>query len=726
MQETHRMTTRYRIGIDVGGTFTDLVAADQDGAITLTKSSSTPTDQSIGVIQGLRQLSERLGLSLRDLLIRTERIVHGSTVATNALLERKGAKVGLLTTAGHRDILEMREGLKPERYNLRMPPPAPLVPRHLRRGVRERMSWAGEAIIPLDEASLRDEITRLKAEGVGAVAVCYLHSYRNAYHERRTAEILRADMPGVYVSLSCDVLPQIKEYERVSTTVVNAYVGPAMQRYLNNLRQRLAEEGLPEAPFIILSNGGITSIETAGRLAAATVLSGPAGGIAGTQACARLLGLGNVIPFDMGGTSTDISLVSNGEAVVTSERGLGGERIAMRSFDILSIGAGGGSIARIDAGGAFDVGPESAGAVPGPVCYGRGGVEPTVTDANLLLGYLDPEHFLGGQSRLDVPSCEASVEKLSGTLGLDKIDMAAGIFRLINVKMADGIRLMTLRRGVDPRQFTMLSFGGAAGIHATEVAREMEISRVVVPTVASVLSAWGMLASDLRYEMTRSHIANAAGFDDAGLRRIYADLEAEAMAAAEFSRDFPGRIRVERSAAMRYGEQIYEVDVSLEGLDLNTSGLTDALIERFHKRHEELYTYSSRGHEVVLVNIHLAIVGEVARATGGQAHAPAAAAATPRRTKRIYTGGCWTEAAVYGLEDLAPGHEIVGPAVIEAETTTVILHSGDRSAVTPLGWLDIAVASRQTRMESAEHEGAERRDSGPPTPDVAWTGCSAA
>jgi N-methylhydantoinase A len=695
------MTARYIIGVDVGGTFTDLVAADRDGTITFTKSPSTPEDQSIGVIEGLRRLGERLSLSLSDLLARTERIVHGSTVATNALLERKGAKVGLLTTAGHRDILEMREGLKPERYNLLLPPPAPLVPRHLRRGVRERMSWAGDPLIPLDEASLRDEIAVLKAEGVSAVAVCYLHSYRNADHERRTAEILRAEMPDVYVSLSCDVLPQIKEYERVSTTVINAYVGPAMRHYLGNLRRRLAEEGLAEPPFIILSNGGITSIEEASRLAAGTVLSGPAGGIAGTKACARLLGLDNVIPFDMGGTSTDISLVSNGEAVITNERGLGGERIAMRSFDILSIGAGGGSIARIDAGSAFDVGPESAGAFPGPVCYGRGGTNPTVTDANLLLGYLDAEHFLGGRSKLDLGACEASAEPLSSALRLETIDVAAGIFRLINVKMADGIRLMTLRRGVDPRNFTMLSFGGAAGIHATEVAREMEIPRVVVPTIASVLSAWGMLASDLRYELTRSYLTNAADFSDIHLREAYANLEVEAHDKAEFAKDFPGQIRVERAAAMRYGEQIYEVEVSLDGLDMSMMGLTEALIERFHKRHEELYTYCSRDQEVVLVNIHAAIVGEVARSGSGQPLPPATSDVNLRRRKHIYTGGTWTEVPVYGLEDLAPGHEIAGPAVIEAETTTVILHTGDQTSVTPLGWLDIKVALRRSSSDGS-------------------------
>ncbi|MGQ9366410.1 hydantoinase/oxoprolinase family protein [Azospirillum sp. ST 5-10] len=687
------MTVSYHIGIDVGGTFTDVVAIDSAGTTTFTKAPSTPHDQSVGVVEGLRDLARRLELPLPTLLGRTERVVHGTTVATNALLERKGATVGLLTTAGHRDVLEMREGLKPDRYNLLMPPPEPLVPRHLRRGVIERMAHDGRALTPLDEASVVEQIAVLKEHGVTSVAICYLHSYRNAAHERRTAELVADLMPEAYVSLSCDVLPQIKEFERVSTTVVNAYVGPTVRNYLGNLRRRLTAEGLAEGSlFIILSHGGIALVEEAVELAAGTCLSGPAGGIAGARACAALLAAGDVIPFDMGGTSTEISLISDGGVALTSERGLAGERIALRSFDILSIGAGGGSLARLDGGGAFTVGPQSAGALPGPACYGHGGTEATVTDANLLLGYLDADTFLGGRSRLDAAAAEAATDALAQRLGLDRIATAAGIHRLINVKMADGIRMMTLRRGVDPRRFTLVSFGGAAGLHAAEVAREMEISRVVVPTVASVLSAWGMLASDLRYEVTRSHVGDAAILRDEALRRLYADLEAEARGRLPGS--LTQAMRIERSAELRYGEQIFEVDVSLDGLDLEMDGLAAAVVERFHRRHEELYTYSSPGQEVELVNARVAVIGEVPRGTGISERPAATGPARPTRRKTMFAGGGWIEAPVFALDALAPGHVVAGPAIVEAETTTVVLHGGDRASVTPLGWLDIAVAPK--------------------------------
>ena len=331
------------------------------------------------------------------MLARTERIVHGTTVATNALLEHKGAKVGLLTTEGHRDIIEMREGLKDDRYNLRQPPPTQLVPRERRLGVRERIRPDGRVEIALDRGSLDAAIAVLRSQGVEAVAICYLHSWRDATHERATAEAVRAAMPGVYIALSAEVLPQIKEYDRVCTTVVNAYVGPALERYLTRLETRLREAGLRAPVLIIQSHGGVATIAEAVRLAAGGVLSGPAGGVAGSQYAARLLGHGDLIPFDMGGTSTDISLVVGGEAAIASDRRIAGQRVALQSLDIASIGAGGGSIARVDHSGVLHVGPESAGAQPGPACYGRGGVEATVTDANLVLGFLDPDNFLGGR-----------------------------------------------------------------------------------------------------------------------------------------------------------------------------------------------------------------------------------------------------------------------------------------------------------------------------------------
>src|SRR3954471_6219782 len=601
------MPSHLDIGIDVGGTFTDLVAIDEAGATVFAKSPSTPSDQSLGVLSGLEEIARRLNLSLSELLARTRRIVHGTTVATNALLERKGATVALLTTEGHRDVLEMREGLKDNRYDLRSPPPEPLVPRRRRFTVQERIRADGTVLVPMDEASTSQAIQGAKAAGATSIAVCYLHAYKNPHHERATLDLLERELPGVPVSLSSDVLPQIKEYERVSTTVVNAYVGPAVQRYLGNLIHRLADVGFQGSLFVVLSHGGMAPVEEAARIAAGTVLSEPAGGVAGWRRIASVLEITDLIPFDMGGTSTDISLIVDGQAALSAERGLAGQRIALRSLDIASIGAGGGSIARVDAGQTLHVGPQSAGAVPGPACYGSGGEAATVTDANLLLGYLAEDRFLGGQRLLDRAAADAAVDRVALALGLDRVATAAGIYRLINLRMAEGIRLMTVRRGVDPRRFALLSFGGAAGLHATEVARELEIPRVIVPGVASVLSAWGMLTSDLRYEVSRTHIGDHGALDEHTLRARFAEVEEQAR--CRMTAWFSGEIRIERSAEMRYGEQIFEIDVPLDDIDWNAPGLLDQVHERFHSRHEQLYTYASRDQEVVLVNIRVAAVG---------------------------------------------------------------------------------------------------------------------
>lgn len=686
------MTQTYKIGIDVGGTFTDFVAVDAKGRTTICKSPSTPRDQSVGVLNGLDDLAGRLGLSLEELLGHTERIVHGTTVATNALLERKGRRTGLLTTAGHRDILEMREGLKPDRYNLRMAPPEPLVPRHLRRPVPERMAHDGTVSQALDESALRVEIALLRDAGVEAVAICFLHAYRNPAHERRAARIVAEMMPEAYVSVSSDVLPQIKEYERLSTTVVNAYVGPIVKLYMERLTGRLDQAGYGGPLFIILSHGGVARVENAISLAAGTCLSGPAGGIAGARACARMIGAPNVIPFDMGGTSTEVSLISEAEVALTSERGLAGERIALRSFDILSIAAGGGSVAHMDQGSGFSVGPQSAGAEPGPVCFGMGGSKVTVTDANLILGYLGTRALAGGKQALDLSASEAAMDRLAKDMGLGRMEAAAGVRRLINIRMADGIRLMTLRRGVDPRGYTLLSFGGAAGLHSVEVAREMEIGRVVVPTVASVLSAWGMLASDLRCEVTRSRPADATGLTDEAIRTVYQELETVAREQMPDSEAL--ELRIERSAEMRYGDQIFEIDVPLDDIDFNKPGLSKSFRDRFHSRHEDLYTYASPEQEVDLVNARVAIIGTVDKGEVARSLADATAPAVPSGSRQVWRNGGTVAIAVYELRDLAPGHVLEGPCMVTSETTSVLLDKGDRASLTTHGWLDIAVASK--------------------------------
>ncbi|PYM35125.1 MAG: 5-oxoprolinase [Candidatus Rokuibacteriota bacterium] len=677
----------YRVGIDVGGTFTDLAAADARGRVVIAKSASTPRDPSEGLIEGLRLLAAELGTDLRGLLAATTSIVHGTTVATNALLERKGAKVGLLTTEGHRDVIEMREGLKDDRYNLRMPPPVPLVPRARRLGVRERMRFDGTVMVRLDAKSLAAAVARLAKDGVEAVAVCYLHSYRNARHEVETERLVAKRLPDAYVSLSSEVLPQIKEYERVWTTVVNAYVGPGLARYLASLARRLRAAGYRGDVLIMQSHGGVAPMKESARLAAGAVLSGPAGGVAAGRYSARLLGEGNLITFDMGGTSTDIALLQRGEPQLTGEKTVGVAKVALPALDIHTLGAGGGSIAWVDPGRILHVGPESAGADPGPAGYANGGTRATVTDANLVLGYLDPANFLGGRIGLDAKAAERAVAHVAKQLGTSLREAALGISRVVNTNMAEGIKIVSVRRGVDPRKFALVAFGGAAGLHVTEVARLLEIRRVVVPSVAAVLSAWGMLATDLRYELVRSHVSEVSRMTPAALRRLFAELEEEGRRRLGA---FQGPVSVHRSLDMRYGEQIFEIQVPLDGVDLEAASLMDEVADRFHRRHEELYAYSAPGQEVVIVNARVAVVGALpVLPAEGQAAAGRAAAGPGRR--RVWLGD-WVEVPVWKLDALAAGHEVKGPAIFESATTTVLAREGERVTVTRHGWLDIRIA----------------------------------
>jgi len=681
----------YRIAVDVGGTFTDVIAVDEAGRTAFAKVPSTPEDQAIGTMDGIERLAAALGLGIGDLLGRTERIVHGMTVATNALLERKGAKVGLLTTAGHRDVLEMREGLKPERYNMRLARREPLVPRHLRFGVRERLRADGRVDVPLDRKSLDEAIERLKAEAVTSVAVCYLHAYSDPRHERETRDVLQQAMPGVSISLSSEVLPQIKEYERVSTTVVNAYVAPLIALYLGRLEEGLKEAGFEGPLLIILSHGGIAPVGEAVRVAAATVLSGPAGGLAGGRRVAQILDAPNLITFDVGGTSSDIALIAAGEATLSKDRTMAGERIALPSLEIVTLGAGGGSLARVEASGLLEVGPQSAGSAPGPICYGRGGTRPTVTDASVVLGYLDPENFAGGTVKLDHEAALAAFEELGAQVGISATEAAAGVHRVVNTQLAEGIRIVTVRRGVDPRRFDLLGFGGAAGVHVTELARMLGLTRVIIPRVASVLSAWGMLATDLRLETVKTLVGETDTLAAGAISRLYRDMEREGR--VHLATWFDGPIETRRIAEMRYGEQVFEIDVPLDGIDFDEPQALDELKRAFERRHEELYAYHLPEQYPVLINARVATVGKLPDLpVEPEARAGSDAAQTGHR--RIYLDD-WIEATVFPLDELRTGQVVAGPAIIESDTTTVVLRSGDQATTTPQRWLDIAIPRSQ-------------------------------
>ncbi len=671
----------YTIGIDVGGTFTDIVVAGTDGATTIAKATTTPADQSDGVLDGIALAARQLGLTEAALLERTSRIVHGTTAATNALLEGKTAPVGMLTTEGHRDIIEMREGLKPERYNLRMTPPTPLVPRRLRLPVRERMRPDGSVAIPLDRASLDQAIERLAEAGVRAVAICFLHAWRNPEHEQQAAAAVRTRLQHAYVTTSSDVLPRIKEFERFSTTVANAAVGPVIDTYLHRLSDRLAAAGYRGELLVILSHGGVATVAEATRLAAGTALSGPAGGVAAAVALSRDGVAKDLIAFDMGGTSTDIALIRDGQPVLSDGKTVANARIALPALDIVTLGAGGGSIGKVDAAGLLSVGPESAGADPGPACYGLGGTEPTVTDANLVLGYLDPANFLGGRRMLDRDAASAAVRRLADRLSLTEAEAAGGIHRLVNTRMADGVRVATVRRGVDPRGHVLLAFGGAAGLHVTAVAAELGMQRVVVPLAASVLSAWGMLNTDLRIELTRGQ-SQSGGIDMNALTAAFDEMEREGRARLSW---FDGDIAISHTADMRYGEQVFEINVPLDGIARDVAAIEDA----FHRAHERLYTYSLRDQDVVLVNAGVSVIGRLP-ATQAAARDGGTAPASPKARRRIFVGA-WTEVPVYEFSALAPGQAISGPAIVESDTTTVLLRDANTARFDPRGWLDIAV-----------------------------------
>ena len=679
----------FTIGIDVGGTFTDVVVATADRGTIIAKAATTPNDQSDGVLDGITLAAQALDLTPEALLAQTQRIVHGTTVATNALLEGRAARVAMLTTEGHRDIIEMREGLKPDRYNLRMPPPEPLVSRHLRLPVRERMRADGRPEVDLDRQSLTAALDRLAAEDVQAVAICFLHSWQNPAHERQAAAAARARLQQAYITSSSEVLPQIKEFERFSTTVANAAVGPVIETYLQRLADRLGQAGFHGDLFVMLSHGGVASVPEATRLAAGTALSGPAGGVAAAIALAEAGVARDLIAFDMGGTSTDIALVQDGRAMLADGRAVANARIALPGLDIVTLGAGGGSIAHLDRSGLLQVGPQSAGADPGPACYGLGGQSATVTDANLVLGYLDPGAFLGGRRQLDAGAALAAIARLAAELGLEPVEAAAGVHRLVNTRMADGARVATVRRGVDPRRYAMLAFGGAAGLHVCAVAAELGIGRVVVPLAASVLSAWGMLNTDLRVELLRS-LPPATGIDAAAVRAAFAQMEQEGRARLG---SFGGDIEIRRSADMRYGEQVFEIAVPLDGLDWESPSLPAEIEAAFHRRHEALYTYSMRGQDVVLANARASVLLHLSRPAGEVAARSAAGegAARPKGQRRVYLAA-WSEVPVFDFSTLGAGQQIAGPAIIESDTTTVLLRPGDCARFNGLGWLDVSIA----------------------------------
>jgi N-methylhydantoinase A len=682
----------YRIGIDVGGTFTDLVLARPDGSIALAKSPTTPEDQSLGVVDGIGRLAGAEGLDVPTLLARTSAVVHGTTTADNTMIEMSGAVTGLITTAGHRDEIELRRGYKEDIWDPAIPPPSPIAPRRRRIGVPERLDYEGAVVTPLDEAAVRAALRRLKRQGTESLAVVFMFSFVNSAHERRVGEIAAEECPDLHLSLSHEVMPAAPEFERTSTTLVNAYVGPKIERYLQRLVDRLRSAGYTRDLLVMQSNGGIMTPEYILRRPVTTLGSGPTGGVIAACAVAATAHTTDFVCADMGGTSYDVCLIRGGQAEIKAgwnwhHRYL----IGLPMVDIHSIGAGGGSIATVVAG-ALQVGPRSAGAQPGPICYGRGGTSVTVTDANLLLGYLNPDDFCAGEMRLQTAGvAEAVAAQVGRPLGLDTTAAAHGVYRLVNANMANAIRRVAAQRGVDPRSLTMVAYGGNGPVHATAQAGELGIATVLVPKVAPTFSALGLQLSDHMVDEMRAYISPVGQVDIERINALFAEMEAAAHAVLAKRRGTHTRIEQRRFMNLCYPGQTFDMAVPVVSANgrLRAAALADT-VERFHALHEELHTYASRDEQPILRGLRLTLVGITSKPklpTFARSNSK-----PPLKGRRpAYFGGRFLNTPIYDGARMRAGQRVVGPAIIEEPFTTIVLHPGQRAILDRFGNYHVTV-----------------------------------
>ena len=692
-----------RLGVDIGGTFTDLALVDEDsGRQTTFKVSSTPSDYSAAVVDAIKALSTDHGIAPSSLTF----LSHATTVVTNAILESKGARAALITTDGFRDVLEIRRQSRAKLYDIFQPPPQVIIPRHLRLEVSERVDAYGDVYKPLDESELAPIVAFLKAHEVKAIAVSLLFSFLNPVHEQAIGKILRRELPEVRTFLSSEVLPEMREYERTSTVAVCAYVAPVLEGYLNRLNDFLATDDYPPL-YLTGSSGGVFNIDEGLRVPAMLTESGPAAGVTASVALGKVLGLNQLISFDMGGTTAKASLISNGEVSVTTEYEVGGSGnvrrwlqgtgypIKVPVVDLAEVSAGGGSIAWLDDAGGLRVGPQSAGAAPGPACYGLGGQDPTVTDADAVLGYLDPGHFLGGRMPLSIDGASTAIQRIVGEpLGLDLMQAAQGIVDIVNSNMADAIRMISIERGHDPRDYSLVAFGGAGPVHAGRIGEELGIKKVIIPPNPGVFSAMGLVCTDLKRDYVRSlyTLLDAAGVDDR-MRQVYRDITAEA-------RDMLSRSGIPEEnwlfryyLDIRYGNQAYELTVPVESSEIEEGALS-AIAERYHAQHFTTYDYNAPDEPIQLVNMRASAIGKFGAdfiatrtsSTNGSKDV------SPRSHREVYFKELGqTSCPVYDRGDLFAGAEIEGPAVIQESSSTVIVYPGQRAAATEFGTIEITV-----------------------------------
>jgi N-methylhydantoinase A len=686
---------RLRVAVDIGGTFTDMAAFDEvTGQLLFGKALSTHGQ----LVNGIQATLDSAKIDLKD----GNLFLHGSTIAINTLLERNGAKTALLITEGFRDIYEIGRVNRPDAYNLFFNKHEPLVKRSLRFEVTERLRADGSTHKQLDEAAVRELARELGGQDIEAVAVLLLHSYRNPAHEQRVKQILQEELPGAFVCASHELSQEYREFERVSTAVANAYVGPRVSAYLGELEQHLSTQGFGGDFYVVQSTGGLFPSAHARRDCVRMLESGPAAGVIGAQAICAQLGMGDAIAFDMGGTTAKAGVISEGRPLTTGSALIGGyERalpIQIPMMDIHEVGTGGGSIARIETGNALRVGPQSAGSIPGPVAYGRGGTEPTVTDANLLLGRLDADHFLGGELKLDLAGTQRQMESRVATpLGLDATSAADGILRIAVTQMSHAVKAVTTERGLDAGSFTMVVYGGAGPLHASAIAREIGIRKVLIPYAPGYFSAYGMLFSDRRYDYVRSVFRKLGEVSFDEIEALYKSMEDEGRAALTQSGTKPEDVVIERAADMRYVGQEHAVTVDLPGaffVDKDRS----AIKRQFDDLHKVRYGTSAPKEPADLVSLRVTVLGTMKKPPR---HSVDTGSATPekaslRGVKPVYfRQGGWAETPVYKRDLLRAGNEIAGPALVEEHASTTVVQPGDHLRVDELGNLQISIGSER-------------------------------
>ncbi|KFZ79922.1 methylhydantoinase [Amycolatopsis sp. MJM2582] len=675
--------TGLRVGVDIGGTFTDLCVLDETGVVAVGKVLTTHDEPARAVEEGLKRTLADAGLDAADV----EQFVHGTTLVTNALIERKGARTALLATAGFRDVLEMRREHRYELYDLLIELPTPLVPRHLRFDVPERILADDTVHTGLDEEYVARLGRELDARGIDAVAICFLHAFTNPAHERRAAEVLKEVAPRLRVALSSEVVPEIREFERASTTVANVYVQDLTERYLRDLERRLHEAGVRPSPHIMLSNGGIATVDTAARYPIRILESGPAGGALAASAIGAAAGVEDLLAFDMGGTTAKLCMISGGAPLVTHEfevdrkyRLLPGSGLPVKVpvTDMIEIGVGGGSIARIDALGLLTVGPDSAGSEPGPVCYGRGGTEPTVTDADLVLGYLDPGYFLGGGMTLDAEGArEAICSKIAGPLGVSVEEAAWGIHTSVNEDMANAARVHAVERGKDPAKLPMFTFGGAGPVHGVGVARALGAPEVVAPPAAGVLSAAGFLTAPLAFDFVRSARSAVLDLSWEQVDALFAEMEAEGAELLEKSGVDDSEVTHRRIAEMRYSGQGYEIRVPVE-----QGNWPESLIGAFTETYRTLYRRTGPDVAIEVLNWRVVSSGPAPEVTLKLAGAEAEGDARKGSRPAYFPAeGGFVDTAVFDRYRLKPGDRVDGPAIVEERESTVVVPPGARCVV---------------------------------------------